>query len=114
MANAHVRSRPIIESLGILTGAGGADYVAGGATINAHTYVAITVISGTTTDLDSSAATGGDYAQGTVSATSVDTDIWDTLSTVEVPEGTTIYGKWSSVVVTDGDKALVYRESSTD
>ena len=36
MANAHVRNRPAIESLGILTGAGGVDYVTA-ATVNAHT-----------------------------------------------------------------------------
>ena len=96
MANAHVRNRPAIESLGILTGAGGVDYVTA-ATVNAHTYVAITALDACT-----------------VSATSVDTDIWDTLTTIEVPAGTTIYGKWSSVTIGTGDKAMVYRESSSD
>ena len=96
MANAHVRNRPAIESLGILTGAGGVDYVTA-ATVDAHTYVAITALDACT-----------------VTATSVDTDIWDTLTTIEVPAGTTIYGKWSSVVIGSGDKAMVYRESSSD
>ena len=96
MANAHVRNRPAVESLGILTGAGGVDYVTA-ATVNAHTYVAITALDACT-----------------VSATSVDTDIWDTLTTIEVPAGTTIYGKWSAVVIGTGDKAMVYRESSSD
>tara|TARA_Y100001973_G_C5159966_1_gene312972 strand:- start:278 stop:595 length:318 start_codon:yes stop_codon:yes gene_type:complete len=105
MANAHVRSRPIVESLGILTGAGGADYVAG-ATVNAHTYVAITILTGDTDDAKNSTAT--------VSATSVDTDIWDSLSTIEVPVGTTIYGKWSAVTIASNDVAMVYRESSSD
>ena len=62
MANAHVRSRPTSESLGILTGAGGCDY----------------------------------------------------LSTIEVPSGCTIYGKWTEVVIGSGDLAMVYRESSSD
>ena len=106
MANAHIRNRPMIESLGILTGAGGADYVAGAATINAHTYVAITILTGDTDDAKNSTAT--------VSATSVDTDIWDTLSTVEVPVGTTIYGKWSAITIAADDIAMVYRESSSD
>ena len=38
-----VRNRPANESLGIMTGAGGADYVTA-ATVNAHTYVAITAL----------------------------------------------------------------------
>ena len=105
MANAHIRSRPIIESLGILTGAGGYDYVTN-ATVNAHTYVAITILTGDTDDAKNSTAT--------VSATSVDTDIWDTLSTVEVPVGTTIYGKWRAVTIASNDMAIVYRESSSD
>ena len=108
MANAHIRNRPIIESLGILTGAGGCDYAApsgANATLNAHTYIAITGLTATAAD-----GTGGTV----VTATSVDTDIWDTLTSLTIPQGVTVYGKWSSVVVTDGDKALVYRESSTD
>jgi len=106
MANAHIRSRPTKENTGILTGAGGADYVAGDATINAHTYVAITILTGDTDD--------GKNSTATVSATSVDTDIWDSLSTIEVPVGTTIYGKWSAVTIAANDVAMVYRESSSD
>ena len=105
MANAHVRNRPVIESLGILTGAGGADYVAG-ATVNAHTYVAITILTGATDD--------GKNSTATVSATSADTDIWDSLSSIEVPVGTTIYGRWSAVTIGTDDIAMVYRESSSD
>ena len=106
MANAHVRNRPIIESLGILTGAGGCDIVAGGATVNAHTYVAITILTGSTDD--------GKNSTGSVSATSADTAIWDSLSTVAIPTGTTIYGKWSAVTIAANDTAIVYRESSSD
>ena len=80
------------------------------AEITAHTYVSITMLVGTTTDLDSGAATGGDYASGTVTATSVDTDQWDSLSNLEVPVGTTIYGRWSAVTIGANDTAIVYRE----
>jgi len=91
MANAHVRNRPAIESLGILTGAGGVDYVTA-ATVNAHTYVAITALDACT-----------------VSATSLDTDAWDNLGTITVPAGCTIYGMWSAVTIASGDFAMVYR-----
>ena len=96
MGEANIRIRQTVESLGILTGAGGADLVAA-ATVNAHTYIAITAID-----------------DATISATSVDTDIWDSLSTIELPKGNTIYGKWSAVTVGSGDTAYVYRESSSD
>ena len=76
-------------------GGGGYDYVTN-ATVNSHTYVAIQALS---TDC-------------VVSATSVDTDIWDSLSSVTVLAGQTIYGEWSSVQIANGDFALVYRKSS--
>ena len=97
MANAHIRTSPTKENTGILTGAGGCDYVTG-ATINAHTYVAIQALSVDTV----------------VSATSVDTDIWDSLTDVTIKAGQTIYGKWSAVTVAGSDFAMVYRESSSD
>ena len=96
------------EGVNAQLGQGGYDLVAA-ATVNAHTYVAITALVGTTTDLDSTAATGGDYAQGTVSATSVDTNSWASLSSLEVPVGTTIYGRWSAVTLAANDTAIVYR-----
>ena len=105
MANAHIRSRPAIESLGVLTGSGGYDIVSN-ATVNAHTYVAITILTGSTDD--------GKNSTGSVSATSADTDIWDSLSTVAIPTGTTIYGKCSAVTIASNDTAIVYRESSSD
>ena len=76
-------------------GGGGYDYVTN-ATVNSHTYVAIQALS---TDC-------------VVTATSVDTDIWDSLSSVTVLAGQTIYGEWSSVQIATGDFALVYRKSS--
>ena len=76
-------------------GGGGYDYVTN-ATVNSHTSVAIQALS---TDC-------------VVTATSVDTDIWDSLSSVTVLAGQTIYGEWSSVQIANGDFALVYRKSS--
>ena len=76
-------------------GGGVYDYVTN-ATVNSHTYVAIQALS---TDC-------------VVTATSVDTDIWDSLSSVTVLAGQTIYGEWSSVQIANGDFALVYRKSS--
>ena len=76
-------------------GGGGYDYVTN-ATVNSHTYVAIQALS---TDC-------------VISATSLDTDIWDSLSSVTVLAGQTIYGEWSAVTVSSGDFAIVYRKSS--
>ncbi len=76
-------------------GGGGYDYVTD-ATVNSHTYVAIQALS----------------VDCVISATSVDTDIWDSLSSVTVLAGQTIYGEWSSVAVASGDFAIVYRKSS--
>ena len=75
-------------------GGGGYDYVTD-ATVNSHTYVAIQALS----------------VDCVISATSVDTDIWDSLSSVTVLAGQTIYGEWSSVAVASGDFAIVYRKS---
>ena len=99
MANAHIRGRLTNENTGILTGAGGADYVAASGsdvTLNAHTYVAITAFTATV-----------------ATVTSVDTDIWDS-GALAIPAGVTVYGRWSAVVIADGDTAYVYRESSAD
>ena len=93
------------QALNVLTGGGGYDLVTN-ATVNSHIYVAITVLVGTEVIADNTPS-------GTVAAVSVDTDIWDSLSTVEVPMGTTIYGRWNSVTIGANDTAIVYREEST-
>ena len=77
-------------------GGGGYDYVTN-ATVNSHTYVAIQALS---VDCVITAAT------------SIDTDIWDTLSSVTLLAGQTIFGEWSSVQIASGDFAMVYRKSS--
>jgi hypothetical protein len=77
-------------------GGGGYDYVTN-ATVNSHTYVAIQALS---------------VDCVVTAATSVDTDIWDTLSSVTLLAGQTIYGEWSSVQIASGDFAIVYRKSS--
>ena len=76
-------------------GGGGYDYVTN-ATVNSHTYVAIQALS----------------ENCVVTATSADTDIWDSLSSVTVLAGQTIYGEWTSVQIANGDFAIVYRKSS--
>ena len=48
-------------------------------------------------------------AYGTVSATTVDATLGDSLSTVEIPEGVTVYGRWSAVTIGANDTAIVYR-----
>jgi hypothetical protein len=52
---------------------------------------------------------GDNTASGTVTATVVDSSIGDDLSSLEVPEGCTIYGRWSSVTIGANDTAIVYR-----
>ena len=89
------------EGINVKLGQAGWDIVTN-ATINSHTYVAITVLVGTEVIADNTAS-------GTVSATSVDTDLGDSLSSLEVPEGCTIYGRFSAVTMGSGDTAIVYR-----
>ena len=89
------------EGINVKLGQAGWDIVTN-ATINSHTYVAITVLVGTEVIADNSAS-------GTVTATSVDTDLGDSLSSLEVAEGCTIYGRWSAVTIGANDTAIVYR-----
>tara|TARA_R100001594_G_scaffold44218_4_gene76545 strand:+ start:209 stop:514 length:306 start_codon:yes stop_codon:yes gene_type:complete len=89
------------EGINVKLGQAGWDIVTN-ATINSHTYVAITVLVGTEVIADNTSS-------GTVSATSVDTDLGDSLSSLEVPEGCTIYGRWSAVTIGANDTAIVYR-----
>jgi|TARA_Y100000310_G_scaffold318730_1_gene373153 hypothetical protein len=77
-------------------GGGGYDYVTN-ATVNSHTYVAIQALS---------------VDCVVTAATSVDADIWDSLSSVTLLAGQIIYGEWSSVQIASGDFAIVYRKSS--
>ena len=80
------------EAGSIQLGQAGADYVTN-ATVNSDTYVAIQALS----------------EDCVISATSADTDVWDTLSSITVLKGQTIYGRWSAVTVASGDFAMVYR-----
>ena len=85
------------EALNVLLGHAGFDIVTA-ATVNQTTnpdttWVAITMIVGTTL----------------TTATSVDTDVWDSISSLEVPAGTTIYGRWSVITSGSGDTAICYR-----
>ncbi len=97
MATSNLHKYTSQEALNVITAGGGYDYVTD-ATVNSHTYCAITALSVDTV----------------VSATSVDTDVWDSLSSVTILAGQTIYGQWSAVTVASGDFAIVHRMMSTD
>ena len=97
MAKSNLHNYSAQEALNIITPGGGYDYVTN-ATVNSHVYCAITALS----------------VDCVISATSVDTDIWDSLSSVTLLAGQTIYGQWSSVTVASGDFAIVHRIWSTD
>ena len=94
MATSNLHKYSTQEALNRL-GGGGYDYVTN-ATVNSHIYVAIQALS----------------ANCVITATSSDTDIWDTLTSVTVLAGQTIYGEWSSVAVASGDFVIVYRKNS--
>ena len=84
------------EALNVQLGQAGYDIVGSGETVNQTTnpntnWVAITVLT------------------GSITATSVDANIWGSLSTVAVPTGTTIYGRWSIVTTASNDIAIAYR-----
>ena len=89
------------EGINVQLGQAGWDVVTNAA-ISADTYIAITMLVGTE-------VISGNTASGTVTATSVDTDLGDSLSSLEVPEGCTIYGRWSAVTIGANDTAIVYR-----
>ena len=89
------------EGINVQLGQAGWDIVTN-AEITANTYVAITILVGTE-------VISGNTASGTVTATSVDTDLGDSLSSLEVPVGCTIYGRWSAVTIGANDTAIVYR-----
>ena len=106
MAKSNLHKYSVQEALNIMTAGGGYDVVTN-ATVNTHTYCAITILVGTEVIEDNTAS-------GTVTATSTDTDIWDSLSSLEVPVGCTIYGSWSEVTIGANDTAIVHRVISTD
>ena len=91
----------VAEANNLQLGQGGYDIV-NNATVNSHIYIAITILVGTEVIADNTAS-------GTISATSVDTNLGDNLSNLEVPEGCTIYGRWSAVTIGANDTAIVYR-----
>jgi len=89
------------EGINAKLGQAGWDIVTN-ATVNSHTYIAITVLVGTEVIADNTAS-------GTVTAVTVDANLGDSLSSLEVPEGCTIYGRWNSVTIGANDTAIVYR-----
>lgn len=131
MANSHVRIQPDVESLGIMTGAGGAIY------INVPEDVAN--VGDCTPSAASIQSAGGDSAyvifslgsliirkvtvlvndgdgNAIILLTSADTDVDDTLIAQDIPTGTSIYGKWTAgtVGVSEGISLMLYTESRAD
>ena len=93
------------EGINTQLGQAGADVVTA-ATINQTTnsgvtWVAITVLTGNTD--------AGEHHTAAITTTSVDTSVWDSLSSTAVPVGATIYGRWSIVTAGTGDTILAYR-----
>ena len=85
------------QALNAQLGQGGYDLTGVAGTINQTTnpnteWIAITALVGCT-----------------LSALSVDTSLWDTLAAIEVPAGTTVYGRWSQITTGSGDTAICYR-----
>ena len=93
------------EGVNAQLGQAGADIVTA-TTVNQTTnsgvnWVAITVLVGNTD--------AGEHHTAAITATSVDTDMWDSPSSLVVPVGTTIYGRWSLVTAGTGDTIIAYR-----
>ena len=94
------------EGVNAQLGQAGADIVTA-ATVNQTTnsgvnWVAITVLVGNTEVED-------EYHTAVITATSVDTSIWDSPASLVVPVGITIYGRWSLVTAGTGDTIIAYR-----
>ena len=94
-----IRKFSVLEASNLNLGQLGYEYVTN-ATVSDDSYIAITAL-GTTAGKSTTEIT----------ATSSDTAVWDTLTAIEVPVGVTIYGKWSSVAVANGDAAIVYKSA---
>ena len=91
----------VSQAANLKLGQGGWDIVTN-ATVNSHTYIAITMLVGTEVIADNTAS-------GTVTAVTVDANLGDSLSSLEVPVGTTIYGRWDSIKLNDdASAAIVY------
>ena len=91
----------VSQAANLKLGQGGWDIVTN-ATVNSHTYIAITILVGTEVIEDNTAS-------GTVTATTASPTLGDSLSNLEVPIGCTIYGRWNSVTIGANDTAIVYR-----
>ena len=89
------------EGINVQLGQAGWDIVTNAA-ISADTYISITILVGTE-------VISGNTASGTVIATSVDINLGDSLSSLEVPVGCTIYGRWSDVTIGANDTTIIYR-----
>ena len=91
----------VSQAANLKLGQGGWDIVTN-ATVNSHPYIAINILVGTEVIEDNTAS-------GTVTATTASPTLGDSLSSLEVPVGCTIYGRWNSVTIGANDTAIVYR-----
>ena len=127
MANSHVRIQPDVESLGIMTGAGGAIYInvpEDVANVGDCTPTAASVSLGGT-DAGFCVFTLGDITIRKITIltndgdgtnikllTSRDVDVHDTLIAQDLSAGTSIYGRWlGTIVVEEGTSLMLYTES---
>ena len=104
MANG-IHKFTVQEGVNAQLGQAGADIVTAttiNQTTNANTeWVAIQVLAGNTD--------AGEHHTAAITATSVDAAIWDSPSTLAVPVGVTIYGRWNVVTAGTGDTIIAYR-----
>ena len=84
MGNKGLYNYSCTESDNISLGQAGYDALTSAATASTGPYIAVQVL----------------YAECSINATSNDTDLWDTLTTIKVLPGNIIFGNWSSVQVT--------------
>ena len=134
MANAHIRMQPDVESLGILTGAGGAifckvnedasdvddDCTPSAASITAlgtdANHYATFNFAGKGPIRAITALTADGDGNNMLALVSTDGDVVDNAITFNLEEGETIYGSWhgSAFSVYEGNSFMVYFESSSD
>ena len=103
MAKSNLHRYSVQEALNIQTGAGGYDIVTG-ASVSAGVYCAITILTGSVDD--------GNTSTCAVTTVAADVDLWDTITAIPIPVGTTIYGQWTTVTIPASNTAIVYRKAS--
>tara|TARA_R110000824_G_scaffold379136_1_gene570982 strand:+ start:807 stop:1124 length:318 start_codon:yes stop_codon:yes gene_type:complete len=91
------------ESQNIGLGQSGYVYVSNTGSAGAGTYVAVTSLGTTAAGAGASTITFTTPTEGNLS------DFYPTMTTIEVPAGVTIYGRWSNITVAANDAAVCYK-----